>query len=144
LEDFKNYLPKGVKPIYEMAMPDKFEEQCANSEIVWIKGGDDILLQFWLKQFKPAEIWQGKVVAVSSASSDAVVKHFWTGDWRGLMNGLGLVPIKFIAHYKSSYGNDDPRGPIDWEAAKKELAGYGDPNLPIYTLEEGDYVVFEV
>ena len=53
------------------------------------------------------------------------------------------MPIKFIPHYNSNYGVDDPRGPIDWQKAKDELAKYGDKALPIYALEEGDFVVFE-
>jgi hypothetical protein len=60
------------------------------------------------------------------------------------MDGLGILPIKFIPHYKSeTYGNDDTRGPIDWEKAYEDLADYGDKSLPIQALEEGDFVVLE-
>lgn len=141
--DFPNYTPQNVSPCYQLAFPDKFNEQCKENDIIWIHGGDDHLLQYRLRQFDLPKTWERKVVAVSSASSDAVCNAFWTCDWRKCMDGLGLVPIKFIPHYKSDYGNDDPRGPIDWIKAHKELEEYGDKSLPIYALEEGDFVVFE-
>ncbi|EKE21485.1 MAG: hypothetical protein ACD_7C00216G0001 [uncultured bacterium] len=59
------------------------------------------------------------------------------------MDGLGILPIKFIPHYKSSYGEDDPRGSIDWESAYKELEGCGNKSLPIHALEEGNFIVIE-
>ena len=57
------------------------------------------------------------------------------------MEGLNVLPIKFLAHYKSAYGAEDPRGPINWEKALEELKEYGDKDLPIYALEEGHYEV---
>ena len=120
-----------IEPVFEMAMPDKFEEQLQQNDAIYIHGGDDHLMQYWLKQFDIPKIWDGKVVATNSASSHALSKHFWTCDWRQLMDGLGILPIKFLAHYKSEYGEDDPRGPIDWGTALKELESYGDTSLPI-------------
>jgi hypothetical protein len=134
--------PEGVAPIFELAFPENFEEQIKNSAVVYIHGGDDHLLQYWLKQFNIPKIWEGKVIATSSAGSDALVKYFWTCDWRKCMDGLAILPIKFLPHYKSSYGNDDSRGPIDWDKALEELKNYKE-NLPIYALKEGEYVVIE-
>ena len=59
------------------------------------------------------------------------------------MDGLGLLPIKFLAHYESGYGKDDPRGAIDWQQAYKELESYGDTSLPIYAPREGEFIVIE-
>jgi peptidase E len=136
-------MPKGVKASFTMAMPDEFEEQVQNSDAIIIHGGDDTLVQYWLSQFDLKKLFAGKVVAGSSAGSDVLVKHFWTCDWRQCKDGLGLVDIKFIPHYNSEYGADDPRGPIDWEQAYKELEDYGDKNLPIHALEEGEFIVIE-
>lgn len=144
VEDFPNHLPNGVKPSYYLAMPDDFVEQCKESDVIWVHGGDDHLVQYWLSKFNLKDIWDNKVLAVSSASSDAVASSFWTGDWRKCFDGLGLIPMKFIAHFKSDYGDTDPRGPIDWDKAYQELEDYGDKSLPIYALEEGDFKVFEV
>ncbi|MFA6513832.1 MAG: Type 1 glutamine amidotransferase-like domain-containing protein [Patescibacteria group bacterium] len=149
-EKFANYtknflesMDRDIKPKFELAYPDKFIDQIKNNDAIIIHGGDDKLLLSWLKQYNLPEIWEGKIVAGSSAGSDVLVKQFWTCDWRLIMDGLGILPIKFIPHYKSSYGQDDPRGPIDWERAYKELKECGNESLPIYALEEGDFVVIE-
>lgn len=142
--DFHNYLAEGVRPIYKMAMPAEFVEQSKEADIIWINGGDDDLVKCRLSKFNLKDIWKGKVIAVSSASSDVVASSFWTCDWRKCFEGFGLVPIKFIPHFNSDYGNSDPRGAIDWGKAKEELAKYGDKSLPIYSLEEGDFAVFEM
>jgi len=142
--DLANYLSETVVPEYKMALPELFVEQCVWADVVWVLGGDDYLLMFWLKQFELTKLWDGKTVATSSASSDAVSAYFWTCDWRKCIDGLGLISIKFLPHFGSSYGNDDPRGTIDWVAAKTELAEYGDESLTIYALPEGDFAVFEI
>src|SRR3989339_504336 len=131
LDRIKELLPNDQKPSFELAFPDKFAQQVKNSDALIIPGGDDHLVQYWLKQFDLKNLWQGKTIATSSASSNFLVKYFWTCDWRKAMDGSGLVDIKFIPHYKSNYGADDPRGPIDWDRAYSELEKYGDTSLPI-------------
>jgi hypothetical protein len=54
------------------------------------------------------------------------------------------LPIKFIPHFESDFGSTDPRGPVDWQKAHKDLEEYGDTTLPIYALREGEFKVFEV
>lgn len=136
-------MPKGVSPVLELAFPQIFKTQIAHSDAIYIKGGDDHLLQYWLRKFDIPTIWEGKVVGTNSASSHAMAKHFWTCDWRQCMDGLNVLPLKFLSHYKSSYGAEDPRGPVDWEKALDELKKYGDKNIPIYALKEGHYKVIE-
>jgi hypothetical protein len=143
LESNKSLL-KGIEPEYKMAMPDEFTEQIKWCDILYIHGGDDTLLQYYLQPFLLHQPWKGKIVATSSASSNAFSRHFWTPDWRKCMNGLGFLPIKVIPHYNSNYADGDPRGPIDWNKALEELKKFGDQTLPIYALEEGEYEVFEL
>ncbi len=140
---FKEMIPDNVDPYFELAFPEKFVEQIKKSDAVVIFGGDDHLVQYWLKQFDIPNIWDGKVVSLRSASSNALAKYFWTCDWRKCMDGLGILEIKFIPHYKSNYGIDDPRGPVDWDKAYKELEEYGDKNLAIHALQEGEFIVIE-
>lgn len=143
LTGFKEMMPEHINPNFELAFPEKFVEQINKADVIVFSGGDDNLVQYWLKQFDIPNIWDGKVVSVSSASSNALVKFFWTCDWRKCMDGLGILDIKFIPHYKSNYGIDDPRGPVDWDRAYKELEEYGDKNLSIYALKEGEFIVIE-
>ena len=69
---------------------------------------------------------------------------YYTCDWRSCRKGFALLPIKFIAHYQSAFGDGDPiRGPIDWQKAYDELRAYGDTTLPIHALKEGEFIVME-
>ncbi len=136
-------MPEGVDPTFDLAMPDKFEEQCNQADVIYIHGGDEHLLNYWMKQFEMPKIFEGKVVATNSASSDMLSVAFWTCDWREVHEGFGILPIKFLPHYQSSFGDSDPRGPIDWQKAYDELANYGDTGLPILALKEGEFKVFE-
>lgn len=143
VKGFRDLLPEGVGPEFELALPDKFTEQVRQADAIYIHGGDDHLVQYWLRQFDIPKIWEDKVVATNSASSNALSKHFWTCDWRKCMDGLGILPIKFLPHYQSAYGAGDPRGPIDWEKAYNKLKEWGDKSLPIHALKEGEFVVIE-
>jgi len=136
-------IPLGVGATFALATPDDFVEECSKADVIYFHGGDDHLLQYWMKQYSLPELFKNKVVATNSASSNMLVKSFWTCDWRQCADGLDILPIKFIPHYQSDFGNDDPRGPIDWQRAYDDLTAYGDTSLPVYALKEGEFVVFE-
>ncbi len=133
----------GVEPIFKMAMPKTFEEDCKSNDIIYMQGGDCDLSKYWLRQFDLEKIWKDKIVSGNSGTSYILAKHYWTSDWRECQDGFGIVPIKFTGHFKSDLGLDDPRGSIDWDAIYKELGAYGDTSLPVHALEEGDYIVIE-
>lgn len=142
--NIKELLGEDIHPSFEIATPDEFEKQVKWADVIYIHGGDDHLVQYWLKQFDLPKLWEGKVIASNSAGSNALASSFWTCDWRTCMNGLGILPIKFLPHFKSSYGEDDPRGLVDWDKGLAELKEYGDKSLPIYALEEGKFEIFEM
>jgi len=136
-------MPRDVKPSFELAMPATFVEQCKRADVIYFHGGDDRLLQYWMKQYDLGKLFKDKVVGTNSASSDMLATHHWTCDWRSCADGLGILPIKFIPHYQSDFGDADPRGPIDWKKAYDDLAKYGDTALPIHALKEGEFIVAE-
>jgi hypothetical protein len=137
-------MPEGVTPTFDLAMPATFLEQCKKADIIYFFGGDSHLLHYWMEQYDVPAIFEGKVVATSSAGSQMLAQSFWTCDWRECGDGLGILPIKFIPHYQSNFSPDDPRGPIDWQKAYDDLAAYGDTSLPIHALKEGEYIVMKV
>lgn len=49
IESIPTLIPAEVEPIFEMALPDTFVEQVKNTDAIYIHGGDDHLLQYWLK-----------------------------------------------------------------------------------------------
>ncbi len=128
---------------FKLAMPDSFEDQIAWADAVYMHGGDDHLAMFWLKKYDLKSLFENKIVATNSATSDALSVSFWPCDWRSVFDGLGLLPMKFIAHYGSDWGSEEPRGPIDWGVAYVQLDEYGDGNVPVLALKEGEYAVFE-
>lgn len=136
-------MPKGVHPTFELALPDKFVHQCKEANVIFIYGGDCDLLFYWMRKFDYMALFKDKVVATTSAGSCMLADSYYTCDWRACQDGFGILPIKFIPHYDSDFGADDPRGPIDWQKAKKELENYGDRNLPIHALGEGEFIVIE-
>jgi len=144
LEEVKqvSLYPDDINPIFELAFPDKFKDQIKNADVIYIYGGDDHLLRYWFNKYNIPKIWEGKVILTNSASSNFLSKYFWTSDWRQNMEGFGIFPIKFLPHFKSKYGDNDPRGPIDWDKAYDDLKSYKE-DLPIYALKEGEFVVFE-
>lgn len=142
-DNYSKIAPEGINPICELALPELFAEQIKKADVVLIQGGDDYLLKYWLSQFNLPKLWEGKTVVGSSAGSNILSSSFWTCDWRICMDGSGIVPIKFLPHYKSDYGLNDTRGPIDWEKGLLELKEYGDKTLPVHALKEGDFVVIE-
>jgi hypothetical protein len=145
-ENYDNYLKESVdlKVETKMAMPDEFTEQCQWADVVIFAGGDDDLLQYRMSKFNVPKIWEGKIVTGSSAGADYLSVAFWPYDWREVKDGSGIVPVKFIPHYKFAESMEgDTRGPIDWKKAYEELKNYGDKNLPIHALEEGDFIVIE-
>jgi hypothetical protein len=82
----------------------------------------------------------GKTVAGTSAGGDAIAKYYSVLKTSRVGDGLGLLPIKFIPHWKSNYSDDEVRD-IDWEAELNKLREYKE-DLPIYTLAEGEFKVF--
>jgi len=133
-------MPDRVNPTFELAVPDKFTQQCKSADVIYFHGGDDHLMKYWMEQFDLPAIFENKVVATNSASSDMLASSYWTCDWRECKEGFGILPIKFIPHFGSDFGDDDPRGPIDWRKAKLDLESFGDKSLPIYALKEGEFV----
>lgn len=143
-DSIKEDMPKGVRPTFTLAMPSEFIKQCEQADVIYFHGGDDNLLQYWMRQFDMPSLFDNKVIATNSAGSNMISTHYWTCDWRQCNDGLGVLPIKFVPHYESSFGANDPRGPIDWNNAMHEISQYGDMSLPIYALKEGEYTIFEV
>ena len=136
-------MPKDVQPRFKLAMPDEFTMQCKWADVIYFNGGDDYLLQYWMKQFDLNSLFKNKVIATNSASSDMLSTHYWPYDWRKCADGLGILAIKLIPHYGSTLQDDGPRGPVDWKKAYEELKNYGDTSLPLHALKEGEFIVVE-
>ncbi len=126
----------------ELADPNTFTQQVKNSDIIYLRGGYTSRLiealnknNDWIKELN------GKVLAGSSAGGEAIAKYYSIPKTQRVGDGVGLLPVKFIPHWMSDYADEEVSN-IDWESELKKLKGYKE-DLPVYTLHEGEFKVFE-
>ncbi len=136
---FENY-----EPVLEMATQEGYPQQAARADVLWIYGGDDKILLDHVKQTDGFIESLGKFKAVTGSSAGAILlaDYSWTCDRRTVRRGLDIVHTNTIVHYGSSYGSEDPRGPIDWDKAEQELRAAIGPEAPITKLPEMEFKVF--
>jgi Peptidase family S51 len=138
-------VPKASIEFGLAALKD-MQEQSEQYDVLFVYGGSSRMLIENFKEFGGYDeiIGRFKVVAGSSAGAIMLSKYAWDCDERKIVEGLGFVPAKILVHYNSkTYGTDDPRGPIDWPAAREELAEYESQSIPLFELAEGAFETFE-
>ena len=136
---FSNNLP-GKKLEFKLAQLENFSEQIKWADTIYIRGGS--AEEYVVDLFRKNILWlgelDGKTLVGSSAGADLMSKSYYDLDALKLREGLGLLPYKVLVHWKSDYNAPN----IDWDKAYEELKNYKD-DLPIITLREGEYKVFE-
>lgn len=141
----QEWSPKGFTLHCSLATDyESFEQKVKENDVIYLHGGITAHAVKVFSQYDLPKVFSGKVVASNSAATHMLSESFWSADDRELGHGLNVVPVRTIAHYKSHFGSDDPRGPIDWQKAYDDLAAYGDTSLPIHALKEGEFIVMEV
>lgn len=136
-EFFTKHLP-DKKLEFRMADPKQFKEQVEWADAIYIRGGasEAVLLALanqgagWEKEL------DGKTLAGSSAGAHAIAKYYYGLDDLKIGEGLGLLPLKIIVHYRSNYNAPN----IDWDEAEIELKQYKE-DLSILKLAEGQFEV---
>lgn len=121
-----------------LADPKKFAEQVKNSDVIFLQGGyAESLMQLlsesgdWIKEL------EGKTIAGTSAGAEVIAKYYYVYEATRVGNGLNLLPIKFMSHWRSKI---DEYNSINWDKAFQELKDYQE-DFPIYNLAEGEFVV---
>jgi peptidase E len=121
-----------------LADENKFTEQVKEADVVFLRGGEtDMLLDRLNKSPDWTKELDGKTVAGTSAGAMALAKYSHALEKDELIEGLGVLPVKMIAHWKSTIYD------IDWEKALQQLKSYKE-DLPLYTLAEGEFKVFNI
>lgn len=126
----------------EFADPKIFIEQIKKSDVVFFQGGNPHLLMSnlcstgdWIKAC------QGKTLIGTSAGADIFVKYYGVGKTSNIGEGLGILPIKFIPHWKSAEYEKKYDTEVDWENLLEKLKSYKE-DLPLITVQEGEFIVF--
>lgn len=70
VDRFRQFLPEGIQPEYEIASDDDFPAQVSRNDIVFFYGGDVEVLAARLSKFDVLTIFEGKTVAGTSYSSN--------------------------------------------------------------------------
>lgn len=144
LEEDKVFMSEFVTDFdLELADPDIFVEQVKRSDVVFLRGGfTKVLMDMLSKNADWINYLDGKVVAGSSAGGEVIAKYYHVLTTNRKGDGFGLVPIKFIPHWKSSNFDDADRN-LDWGNIIKELKEYKD-DFEILTLSEGEFRIFNI
>ncbi len=136
-EFFTTILPNNTLE-FQIALPEKFREQVKWADAVYIRGGasESILLELQNQSEGWVEELSGKTLAGSSAGAHAISKYYYGLDDLKIGEGLGLLPLKVIVHYRSDYNAPN----IDWDKAEQELKNHKE-DLEVIKLPEGGFEV---
>lgn len=142
LEKDKEFFNKFITNFeLQLADPEKFTEQVKNSDVIYLKGGyTRKIMELLSKNLDWIKELDGKVLAGTSAGADAIAKYYTVLSTKRVGEGLGLLPVKFIPHWDSDY-SDDEVSDINWQDELNKLKEYKE-ELPIYTLREGEFKIF--
>ncbi len=128
------------KFILELAKSSTFIEQVRNTDVVYFRGGRTKQLMRRLEECPGWEVeLEDKTVAGTSAGVNFLATYYYSLDDLEICQGLGILPIKALVHYGSDYNAPN----IDWEKVTLELEEYGDKDMEVLKLAEGEFVVRE-
>ena len=133
MEQGKNQFEKnkGSKNIeIKIASPDTFIEDCKWADVIFFSGGRTIRLIEALKKYTDlGEVFKNKIVGGDSAGSNFLGQYFYSPSANLVSEGLGIIPIKIIPHYKDEY--------------KDVFRNIAPEIKPLY-LREYEYKVFDI
>lgn len=127
----------GIQVDMKCATEDNFIEEVKWADAVYFRGGNIDLVKELSKYVGWESLLEGKTVAGSSMGAYMLSKYYYDITSFDIKNGLGLVDAKVIVHFNSLEYK------ADWEKASRELKEY-EKDLPVYTLAEGEFKVFNV
>lgn len=89
---------------FEVATEKNFVEQVKSADVVYIQGGSSSKILEALKNYPDlGDLFKGKTVAGDSAGANALSTYFYSPSSDTVTEGLGILPIKMIPHYKPEY-----------------------------------------
>ncbi len=88
----------------EVANVERFIEQLKSADIIYFHGGVSLKLLEALKRYPSLkDSLEGKTIAGESAGANVWSKFFYSPKTDTVSEGLGILPIKIIPHYKKEY-----------------------------------------
>lgn len=108
---------KGSKKVdYVIANHNKLEDQIANSDVIYIRGGtNSLLIDEVARHPRFVELIKGKIVAGESAGTYLLSDYFFSKSEGGVFRGLGVLPVKTICHFEGKNEEQLDRCPKELE-----------------------------
>ena len=117
-----------------LAMKDNFLEVLAWANTMYFRGGTTNLLTSAMREFPEWHtMLDGKVIVGSSAGANMLSRYYNGLDEPGVRDGLGILPLKVMVHYRSNYVPG-----FDWEKAEQDMLNTA-PELPLIRLRESEF-----
>ncbi len=140
IEMFNLY--KGKRDIsFQTMTPENFAEVSKWADVIYMPGGDpDILKQKLAACGDIARLWDGKVIAGSSAGADVLCKYYLFLQNKTLSEGLGWVNASCIPHWRDKFEDYTDK---HWDEEETKLHKMY-PEIPILCIPEGEFVEITV
>jgi peptidase E len=108
---------KGSKQLsYLFAAESDFTSQIAQADAVYFCGGTTVRLMQSMARFANwQQLFTDKTVAGESAGANSLAKYCYSKSGGGIINGLGLVPVKLVCHYSGEHEEDLENSPENLE-----------------------------
>ena len=128
---------KGRAFNFTLANKSDFLAQLKEAQAIYLIGGDTTTLLDALKEYPDFhKAIKNKVVVGSSAGAYVLAKYYYSNSKASISEGLGILPIKVICHYKSeTYGSASTQDPI-------ELFKQYPTDLELVVLKDYEWRVF--
>lgn len=118
-----------------VATQKDFLSQIKKSDVIFFRGGSTLKLQQILQSCPPlADLFLGKTIAGSSAGAYVLSTYYPSHYDDIILNGLGIVPVRVVTHYKS-----DKMSP---KIGALQLLEKTALELPLIKLRESEWQVF--
>lgn len=109
-----------------------FIEQIKKADVIYLRGGDTEMLKKSLNKIADInELWQGKIVAASSAGVYVLSKYYYTNSKDDIYKGFGILPIKTLCHYTENKSDK-----------LEKLKKYGE-DLKVYAIPEEKFFIIK-
>ncbi len=100
-------LNKGSKELeIRVASEITFHEDCEWADVIYLHGGKTVKIMECLSKYPHIkDFFTGKIVAGDSAGAHSLGMIFYSKNSKVIGNGLGVLPLKIMAHYEDEIPN---------------------------------------
>ncbi len=147
----RQHIPENLNVEFSIADPYIFLEQIGEADIIYINGGFTPLLLKALASYSLSpkawrEVFEDKIVVGSSAGVSALTLFSINVDSEVPQEGLGVLEIATLVHYKSASYVTGENLPVDWDRVTTAfISGCEERGIPennqLY-IPEADFVVY--